>query len=235
MTTKNIPQHIGIIMDGNRRWAKRKGLPTLKGHEKGYEMLKKVGEWCLDRGVKFLTVFAFSTENWNRSPEEVDYLMKLLKKALKDEVKEMHKKGFRINVIGRMKDLSKDLQQAVKDAVELTKDNKKGTINIALNYGGRAEIVDMAKAIVKAAIQGHLSPRRITEKLITNYLYTKGIPDPDLIIRTSGEQRLSGFLPWQSSYAELYFTPTCWPDFSEKELDKAIDWYLHRERRFGGS
>jgi len=225
---KKIPQHIGIIMDGNRRWARGRGLPTLKGHQAGYNKMKKVGDWCLARGVKILTVYAFSTENWNRSKREVNYLMKLLKKALTDEVQEMHEKNIQVRVIGRISQLGKDLQKAVRDAMELTKKNTKGIVNIAINYGGRPELVDAFKVIVKKKAP-------VTEKTIAQHLYTSGMPDPDLIIRTSGEYRLSNFLTWQSSYSELLFIDKHWPDFSEKDLDDAIAEYQRRHRRFGGN
>lgn len=221
--------HIAIIMDGNRRWAKDKGLPGFEGHKKGYEKLKEVGQWMLDRNIKILTVYAFSTENWKRSKKEVDYLMDLFRKALKEEVQEFNKKGFKMQVFGQLEGLADDLQKMAKDAMELTKNNKKGILNLCINYGGRTEIVDSVnKALAKGA-------KKIDEKIIEDNLYSAGLPDPDLIIRTSGEQRLSGFLTWQSCYSELYFTQNHWPDFSENDLDDAIDWYFGRERRFGGN
>jgi len=226
---QNLPRHIGIIMDGNRRWARSRDLPTLEGHKIGYEKVKKVGDWCLKRGIKILTVYAFSTENWNRSKEEVSYLMDLLKKALRDDINELHKKNIQVRVIGRLKELSKDLQKAIEEAIELTKNNTKGILNIALNYGGRVEIIDAIKNIIKRKI----APERVTEKVVSDNLYMADLPDPDLIIRTSGEYRLSNFLTWQSSYSELYFIKKHWPDFSEKDLDEAIEEYLRRTRRFG--
>ncbi|MFH1597968.1 MAG: polyprenyl diphosphate synthase [Patescibacteria group bacterium] len=225
---KKVPNHLGIIMDGNRRWARNRGLPTLEGHRRGYNKVKKVGDWCLDRGIKILTVYAFSTENWNRSKKEVGYLMKLLKKALTDDIQEMHQKNIQVRVIGRVSQLSKDLQKAVRDAVKLTKKNTKGILNIALNYGGRPEIVDAIRKVVRKKVP-------ITEAAIADNLYTAGLPDPDLIIRTSGEYRLSNFLTWQASYSELMFIDKHWPAFTEKDLDKAIKEYQKRNRRFGGN
>lgn len=224
-----VPKHIAIIMDGNRRWAKRHGLPTLKGHERGYRAFRKVGEWCLARGVTILTVYAFSTENWNRTPKEVRYLMLLLRRAIEREVPLLMKRGIKLNVLGRITELPKTLQKAISTAHAKTARNTKGVLNIALNYGGRTEIVDAMRAIV----QKGLNPDYVTERVVEENLYTKGEPDPDLVIRTSGEMRLSGFLPWQATYAELYFTPTLWPDFSESDLDDALREYAHRKRRFG--
>ena len=236
----NLHTHIGIIMDGNRRWAKAKGLPTLLGHKKGYEKMKQVMQWILDRGVPILTVYAFSTENWNRSKEEVAYLMRLIKLALTKDLNDLHAKGVRVRVIGKKDELAPALQKAIHAAEEKTKDNTKGTLNIAINYGGRQEIVEAVKQIIiflchperVKRVEGSLQAALI-EKLISQHLYTAGIPDPDLIIRTSGEQRLSNFLMWQSVYSELYFTPTLWPAFTEQDLDVALAWYTARTRNFG--
>ena len=231
MPEKKKINHIAIVMDGNRRWAKKKGLPAFEGHRQGYDKLKKVGEWLLDRGVKIFTVYAFSTENWNRSKREVDYLMNLFRRALSKEIQEFNKRGIKLNVLGRISGLPKDLQKMADSAMKLTKNNRRGILNLCINYGGRMEIVDAVKNIVNQKIPA----KKINEKTIENNLYFISQPDPDLIIRTSGEQRLSGFLTWQSVYSELYFTPVVWPDFSQKDLDKAIDWYYSRERRFGGN
>lgn len=228
--TKNIPRHLGIIMDGNRRWARSRGLPTLHGHKKGYDKVMKVGDWCLERGIEILTVYAFSTENWNRSKKEVSYLMNLLKRGLETDIRKLHKKGIKVRVIGRIKELSRDLQKAIRETMALTKNNTKGILNIAINYGGRPEIIDVIKEIVRKK----MSPAKIDETLVEANLYTAGLPDPDLIIRTSGEQRLSNFLTWQSAYSEFYFIKKHWPDFSEKDLDEAIEEYSRRTRRFGG-
>jgi len=225
-----IPEHIGIIMDGNRRWARSRGLPTLQGHKKGYDKILKVGDWCLEEGVKILSVYAFSTENWNRSKKEVGYLMKLLKRGLETDIRKLHKKNIKVQILGRIKELSKDLQKAIKETKELTKNNTRGVLNICINYGGRPEIIDAIKKMIKDKI----SPIQLTEKLVANYLYTKAQPDPDMIIRTSGEQRLSNFLTWQSSYSELYFIKKHWPAFTKKDLQEAISEYSRRQRRFGG-
>lgn len=224
-------QHLAIIMDGNRRWAKEKGLPPLEGHRRGYNKLKQVGEWCLARGIKFFTVYAFSTENWNRTKKEVNYLMRLLEIGLTKELSFFMERGIRIRVIGRRQELPERLQKAIIKAEEATENNNKGTLNLAINYGGRPEIVEAVKKIIKKKI----NPSKITDKLISENIWTAGQPDPDLIIRTSGEQRLSGFLTWQSVYSELYFVKCHWPAFSEKDLDKAIDDYNNRHRRFGGN
>lgn len=228
--TKNIPYHIGFIADGNRRWARAKGLPILEGHRRGYDKLKKIGRWCKNRGVKVVTFWVFSTENWNRSKKEVDYLMKLLKRALNSkEVNQIKKEGIKIRVIGRMEDLAKPLQGAIKKAEEDTKNNKEGTIVFAINYGGRAEIIEGIKKIIRRKIPAE----EITEKLVSQNLWTADLPYPDLIIRTSGEQRLSGFLMWNGDYSELYFCKKHWPDFSEKDLDETLEDYSRRQRRFG--
>lgn len=227
--TKNIPKHIAIIMDGNRRWARERGLPALEGHRRGYAVVKKVAQWCLDKGVKVLTVWAFSTENWNRSKREVNYLMNLLRYGLRNDVNIFNKKKIRLNVLGRIEELPKGLQKEIRRAIEKTKNNTKGVLNLAINYGGRAEIIDAVKQIIKKG----LPAARITELLIAQNLYTKSMPDPDLIIRTSGEMRISGFFPWQGAYSELYFCKTYWPDFSEKDLQAALDEFQRRRRNFG--
>jgi undecaprenyl diphosphate synthase len=217
-------------MDGNRRWAKARGLPPFEGHKEGLETLKKITEYCQKKGVKILTVFAFSTENWNRSKEEIDYLIKLFLKLFKKKnLKELQDKGIRINVIGQKKRFPKILQQRIKKIEELTKNNKDFIFNVALSYGGRADIIQMVKKIVKRKIP----PRKINEETISENLWTKGLPDPDLIIRTGGEKRISNFLLWQMAYSELYFTDKYWPEFSEKDLDKALLDYSNRQRRFG--
>jgi len=226
----NIPYHIGIIMDGNRRWAKEKGLPALEGHRRGYNKLKEVGRWCKKKGVKILTLWAFSTENWNRSKKEVDYLMRLFRNALSDrEIGELHKEGIKLQIIGQKERLGKPLQEAIRRAEEKTKNNKEGILNLAISYGGRAEMMEVIKKIIKNKIPAE----KITEKIIDENLWTAGIPDPDLIIRTSGEIRTSGFLIWQAAYSELYFSPKYWPDFTENDLDAAISDYAKRQRRFG--
>lgn len=229
MKFKKIPNHVAIIMDGNRRWAHEKGLPTLVGHKKGYDKFREMGEACLERGIKILTVYAFSTENWNRSKKEINYLMNLLKNAVTKHSKELHKKDIKLQILGRISRLPQDLQEAIKKAVELTKNNKKGILNIALNYGGHAEIIDAVKSIMNDKV----SVQKVDESLFEKYLYTAGMPQVDLLIRTGGEMRISNFLPWQLAYAELYFTPKYWPDFTEKDLDDALVDYNKRERRMG--
>lgn len=229
MIMQKIPQHIGIIMDGNRRWAKERGLPSLEGHHQGYEKLKEIAKLCFKRGVKVLTVFAFSTENWDRSKEEVSYLMALLKMAVKEALDEFHKDNIRMKISGRINQLSKDLQEAITETVEKTRNNTKGILNLALNYGGRPEIIDAIKEI----IDKNIPAQKIDEKIVKENLYMSDLPDPELIIRTSGEKRLSGFLLWESAYSELYFTKKYWPDFNEKDLDEALQEYDRRERRFG--
>ncbi len=216
-------------MDGNRRWAKKRGLPTLAGHRQGYKVVKKMGDWCLDRGIEILTIYAFSTENWNRSKREVGYLFDLLLMALMKEVNGLHNKNIRITVIGRVHELPKRLQQHIAKAMDLTKDNTRGTLQLAINYGGRAEIVDAVKKVYRIA----KSASAITEESISAALYTAHQPEPDMIIRTSGEQRLSGFLAWQGVYSELYFLNKNWPDFTARDLDEALLEYKRRQRRFG--
>jgi len=222
--------HLAIILDGNRRWAKSRGLPTLEGHRRGYDNVKKVGKWCLEKEIGILTVYAFSTENWNRSKREVGYLMRLLKRALTKDLSEFHKMGFSLRILGRRRQLPKDLQQAIKKAMDLTKNNSKGILNICLNYGGRAEITDAVKKIVRKKVL----VSKIDESLVSDNLYTAGLPDPDMIVRTSGEHRLSGFLLWQASYSELYFIKRHWPEFSKKDLEDVIKEFSKRQRRFGG-
>lgn len=225
------PYHLGIIIDGNRRWAAKRGLPAFEGHRRGLEKVKKIGDWCRERGIKILTLFAFSTENWNRPKTEVNHLMKLLGEALaKENLKEARRKGVKIQVIGQRNRLPKFLQKIIEKAENLTKNNKEGVLNIALSYGGRAEIVDAIRKMMKGNPK---PPKRINEKLVEKYLWTANLPDPDLIIRTAGEQRLSNFLLWQTAYSELYFLKKYWPDFTEKDLDKALKAYANRQRKFG--
>lgn len=226
--SKPILKHLGIIMDGNRRWAKKRGLPTLLGHKKGYSKVLKVGDWCLERGIKVLTVWAFSTENWKRSKTEVAYLMNLLRTALEKDIKTMHKKGIKVQILGRLHQLPKDLQKACSKAMELTKNNQNAILNIAMNYGGQAEIIDAVNWIIKDKV------KKVSPQIFQNYLYDPKMPSPDLIIRTSAELRTSGFLLWESAYSELYFCNKHWPAFTEKDLDEALADYQRRGRRFGG-
>lgn len=224
-------KHLAVIMDGNRRWAKDNGLPSFEGHRQGYDKMKEVGQWCIDRGITTLSVYAFSTENWNREQAEVNYLMDLLYKAVTAEVEQFNKRGIRLRIIGTRERLSEKLVKAIADAEERTKENSKGTLNICLNYGGRLEIVDAVKKIMSQGIPAD----QITEKTISENIWLAGQADPDLIIRTSGEQRLSGFLTWESVYSEFLFIDKHWPAFSEADLDAAINDYNNRHRRFGGN
>jgi undecaprenyl diphosphate synthase len=227
--TKNIPHHIGIIIDGNRRWARERRLPTLVGHTKGIANIKKIVVYAQKLGIKILTSYAFSTENWKRPKKEVNYLMKLFEKFIDKNIQEFHQKGIRLRHLGQARGLPPSLQKKIKQAIDLTKKNQKMIFQVALNYGGRDEI----KRTIQKIINKRVKLKKITDDLIAKNLDTTGLPDPDLIIRTSGEQRLSGFLLWQSAYAELYFPKIYWPDFNEKELDKAILDYCQRQRRHG--
>lgn len=229
----NIPNHIAIIMDGNGRWAKAKNLPRSMGHKAGVETIRRILKECSRLGVKNLTLYAFSTENWARPKEEVGALMKLLVAYLKKEVKECNENGVRMNALGDVSKLPKECKVALEDAMEITKNNTKINLNLALNYGGRDEIVRAVKLISLDVKNNKIKEEDINGKLIENYLYTKGIPDPDLIIRPSGEQRLSNFLLWQCAYSEFWYSDINWPDFKEEDLKKAITDYQSRDRRFG--
>ncbi len=222
-------KHIAIIMDGNRRWAKEKKLPTMVGHKKGVEALKKTVIACEKFGVKYLTVYAFSTENWNRTQEEVDFLMNLLAQTIAGELLELHKNNVVLNFIGDLEALNQDLQKTLKNAHEKTKNNTGVNLQVAINYGGRDEIKNAIKKIVASGI----SEEEITEELISKNLYKGEIPDPDLVVRTGNEKRISNFLLWQIAYSELYVTDIFWPDFDENELKKAIEEFNLRTRRFG--
>lgn len=230
----NLPEHIAIIMDGNRRWAKKRGLPSQLGHSQGAKALEDIAVACQQRGIKYLTVFAFSTENWKRSKEEVDYLMDLLAKNLSDFDKRFDNRNVKIKLVGDSSPLPEKLKKGILEIEERTKNNDGLTVNVAINYGGRAEIINASKRIAEDMKNGKISSKEeITEELLAKYMYTSGEPDPDLLIRTAGEVRMSGFLTWQSVYSELYFTDVLWPDFDEKELDKAIEEYNNRKRNFG--
>ncbi len=226
---KNIPNCVGIIMDGNRRWAKEKGLPLVEGHRAGLESLKKVVKTAKEIGVKNLIFYTFSTENWNRAKDEVDYLMSLFKIYFEREVGLLDKEGVVVRVAGDTSRFSEDIQEILRNAVELTKNNQDINVYFALNYGGRAEILSAVKKIVSE----NPDPLEITEEYFAKYLQTYPMPDPDIIIRTSGEQRLSGFLPWQGVYSELFFVDINWPDFGEDEFKKVVSEYTERERRMG--
>lgn len=224
-----IPQHIGIIMDGNGRWAKARFLPRMAGHRAGTNNIRRVVDAFIEYGIPYMTVYAFSTENWKRPSDEVQGLMQLLGEMLDTQVKELHEKGVRLLHIGRLEQLDRITSEKIKSALELTKNNTKLTLVIAWNYGGRDEIVHA----VQGMLENHVQPKEISEALVSNYMYTKDIPDPDLMIRTSGEMRTSNFLIWQSAYAEWYFTDTLWPDFDKARLQEALDDFAKRERRFG--
>jgi undecaprenyl diphosphate synthase len=222
-------RHLAIIMDGNRRWAKERGLPSFNGHQAGYETLKRIGDACLDRGIGILTVFAFSTENWKRADEEVGYLMDLLEKGLRDELSTFMQKKARIRVLGRREGLRPSVLRAVEDAERETAANTDVTLNLCVNYGGRLEIIDACKRLIADGVPAD----QIDEAAIQARMYWPDMPDPELIIRTSGEERLSGFLLWQSAYSEFYWCQKHWPDFDEAELDKALEAYAVRQRRYG--
>ena len=231
--TRKIPNHIAIILDGNRRWARNKNIPTLQGHTAGAKNLEKIANYCSKIGVKYLTVYAFSTENWKREKEEVDYLMKLFAKYINDFDRKFKDATARIRLAGDITRLPEYLQEKVRDIEERTKNNTGLTVNLCINYGGREEIVNATKILAERVKNNELSIEDITEEMISQNLRTGDAPDPDLFIRPGGEIRLSGFLLWQSSYSELYFADPLWPDFNEKELEKAIDEFNKRKRRFG--
>jgi undecaprenyl diphosphate synthase len=226
---ERVPTHLGIIMDGNGRWAKARGLPRLAGHRAGTENIRPVLEGCVEFGVPMLTIWAFSTENWRRPQLEVQGLIRLLGETIDRQLNELDQEGVRLNHIGRLNRLPKRLQQRVREAIERTKNNTRITLNVAFDYGGRDEIVRAVQRI----IQDNVPAKEVTEDLISHYLYTSGLPDPDFVIRTSGEFRTSNFMIWQGAYAEYYITPTYWPDFGKDELYKALQSYATRDRRFG--
>ena len=230
-----LPAHIAIIMDGKRRWAKAQGKPAGFGHKEGAKTLENIVRYANKIGLKYITVYAFSTENWKRSEEEVSGLMTLLQNYLTDYAKRADTENIKIKVLGDITALSQGMQKSINNCIERTKNNTGVTFSIALNYGGRTEIQDAIKKIAQDVKNGNISEEQINEELISNYLYTKDIPDPDLIIRTSGEIRLSGFLTWQSVYSELYFIQKNWPDFTEQDLDEAIQEYNKRTRKFGAN
>ena len=230
----NLPKHIGVIMDGNGRWAKKRGLPRSAGHKAGAESLKKVVTEANNMGVEYITVYAFSTENWKRPEAEVDYLMNLLMDYLINAETSLAGENVRIRAIGSRKELSKEMQEQIKKTEKLTSERSGIVMNIALNYGGREELINATKQLCKKAASGELDPDDISEKDIDNNLYTAGQPEVDLLIRTSGEQRLSNFMLWQVSYAEMVFVNKLWPDFKPKDLHECIRIFQGRGRRFGG-
>lgn len=233
-TTKPVPRHVAIILDGNGRWAKKRMLPRNAGHAAGSKNVEKICEAAWNMGIEYVTMYAFSTENWSRPKEEVDALMKLLHSYLKDCLKTSKKNNMQVRVIGDITRLEPDLQEKIRELEEVSAQNTGLHFQVALNYGSRDEITRAVKRMAQDVREGSLEPDAVTEDTISDYLDTKGIPDPDLMIRTSGEQRLSNYLLWQLAYAEFYFTDVLWPDFDKKELEKAVEFYQSRDRRFGG-
>lgn len=232
-TTKNSLNHVAIIMDGNGRWAKKNNLSNDEGHKKGAESAKEAIKYCLENNIKYLTLYAFSYENWNRSPEEIEYLMNLLKKELGKEIKGLIKNGVNLRVIGEKKLLKEDLRKDIDKAEKLTRKNNQLYLSIALSYGSRQEIVGSVKKIASRVQSGDLKVEDIDENLFGNFLYTQDIPDPDIMIRTSGEKRVSNFLLWQICYTELFFLDVLWPDFTSDDFTSVVEEYAIRDRRYG--
>ena len=229
-TNRPVPRHVALIMDGNGRWARERGLPRIAGHQAGTENIRRITTRAAELGIEFLTLWAFSTENWRRPKDEVDGILQLLANAIETETGELHRQGARLEHIGSLDGLSPELAQSVRDAIHLTRNNTRICLTLAFNYGGRAEIV----AAIQRMIADGLDPAEIDEQTVSRYLYTSDKPDPDLIVRTSGEMRTSNFLIWQAAYSEYHFTPVYWPAFGSEDLDIAVADYLSRERRFGG-
>ena len=225
-----IPRHVAIIMDGNGRWAARQGLPRIRGHEQGTENIRRITFAAGELGIEYLTLWAFSTENWRRPPDEIAGILRVLAEAVERETVELHRQGARLRHIGSLDGLPESTRQAVLDAIELTKDNDRLVLTLAFNYGGRQELVEAIRNLVADGIP----PDQIDERAVSRYLFTHDLPDPDLVVRTSGEHRMSNFLIWQAAYAELFFTPVLWPDFGPDDLRAAVADYAGRERRFGG-
>ncbi|MGM0602851.1 MAG: isoprenyl transferase [Bacillota bacterium] len=230
----SIPNHVAIIMDGNGRWAQYNGIPRREGHKKGVKTLKNIVKHAAKSDINFLTVYAFSTENWKRPKTEVNFLMKLMKKTMRDETQELIDNGVKVNFLGRKDDLPSQLIKEIELVEEKSKNNTKLTLNIAFNYGGRAEIIDTVKKICTQSAKNEDQLNKISEHIFESNLYVPELPDVDLLIRTGGDKRISNFLLWQLAYAELYFTDKYWPDFTEKDLDEAIEDFKNRDRRFGG-
>ena len=230
----NLPQHVAIIMDGNGRWAKQRHLPRVEGHRQGAESARTIIRAAGELGIKYLTLYAFSTENWNRPKDEVDTLMKYLIQYLKRETPELNKSNVRLQVIGQIWRLPENVQEQVRKSIATLEKNNGLTLVLALSYSGRSELLDAVRAIAAKAKEGRLDPSDITERIISEHLHTRNWPDPDLLIRTSGEMRVSNFLLWQISYAEFVITPTLWPDFRKPQLIEALEEYARRHRRFGG-
>jgi undecaprenyl diphosphate synthase len=230
---QTLPQHVAVIMDGNGRWAKQRGFPRIVGHRQGAKTLKDLLRCCKDWGIPALTAYAFSTENWQRPLKEVGFLMRLFERLLRRELAEMQREGVRITFIGDLSVLADSLRHEIDRAMTLTAQNQGIHFSVAINYGSRAELTQACRRIAEHAQQGLLQPQAIDEKLIEQYLYTQGMPDPDFLIRTSGEQRLSNYLLWQLAYTEFYFTDTFWPDFDRNAFHQALLYYQGRDRRFG--
>lgn len=233
-TEQRVPNHVAFILDGNGRWAKARLMPRKYGHAQGSKTVEKICEAAYNMGIKYMTIYAFSTENWIRPKDEVDALMKLLRNYMKDCVKLSSKNNMKVRILGDKETLPEDIKESIKELEEASKDNTGLNLQIALNYGGRDEITRTMKKIAVLVQKGELQPEEITEDFISNQLDTSGIPDPDLLIRTSGEQRLSNYLPWQLVYTEMYFPTVLWPDFTEDDLRQAIEYYNSRMRKFGG-
>ena len=229
------PVHVAIIMDGNGRWAKARGLPRVAGHRHGADAVRQALEGCGELGIRYLTLFGFSSENWKRPASEIDDLMGLLRHYLRGEIAELHAKGVRVRVIGDRTRLAPDIVALIGNAEAMTRENSALHLTVALNYGGRAEIARAARALARQAREGRIDPEKVDETMFARHLYTADLPDPDLIIRTSGEQRVSNFLLWQSAYAEFVFIDTLWPDFSKRDLAEAVRQFQRRDRRFGAA
>ena len=230
---KNVLSHIAIIMDGNGRWAKKRFLPRFSGHKAGFNTVRKMVASCIKADVSYLTLFAFSSENWRRPKEEVKLLMGLFRRVLKHEIKKLYKENVKLNLIGDLSRFSTEIQDLIEESVDITKNNTGLVLTIAANYGGRWDIVQASKNMIKDVKEGFLDENEISETVLESYLQTSSLPEPDMLIRTGGEQRISNFLLWNLASSECYFTPTLWPDFDETELLTSIDWFKTRQRRFG--
>jgi len=228
-----MPRHVAIIMDGNGRWARQRGLPRVEGHRRGEASVHTAVEYCGEHGIEHLTLYTFSAENWRRSQDEVGSLMRLIEIVARKQIGELHRKGVRLRVLGRLHELPLSLQRELEHDMALTRENTGLNLNLAINYGGRAEIADAARRLAERVAAGTLRPSEVTEEALRRELYYPEMPDPDLVIRTGGEMRLSNFLLWQAAYSEIWVTPTLWPDFGRADLADAVRWYQARERRFG--
>ncbi len=231
---ERLPRHIAITMDGNGRWARQRGLPRVEGHRRGERAVRDVVEFCGELGVEHLTLYTFSTENWRRSQDEVGFLMRLIEGVARQQIHELHRKGVRLRILGRLDELPPTLRDELLRDVAMTRENTGLNLNLAINYGGRAEIVDSVRRVAERVALGLLRPEEIDEATLARELYCPEMPDPDLLVRTGGEMRISNFLLWQAAYSEIWVTPTLWPDFTRKDLAEAIRVYQSRERRFGG-